>query len=388
MAPRFVVFCLAGLVVLALVPLPPLSTAQTRSAEPNNIVPAARAIELDVPFVPKGGPGTGVGPVQFLTRARLDLDAGTVTLPLEQGRTASGEPVWFVLTDASEAAAARAQGVNHAAKLANAHGKAVREVTRAADGTWVFGRGRVDFSPERKVEPGEEPKLFPPRAAAPGSVGDADYTPLVRLGSVVYNAPVLAQGPSATELDAFCDGRVDYRRVHDNVLAICPRTRSVTLGLTLGFSVGRPILYFSTEANDPLPAALEGATYAPALKDVPVGAGDRPDSAVERLVLVLNGARERGHPHRQGIESALAERLSPLNVLGGVPTLGDDYSPLWDVFPVEWTREALDQQLRARLTDEATIIGFVDRDWLAGPGGTAFGPAGMIVNCPVVLRVY
>jgi hypothetical protein len=41
-------------------------------------------------------------------------------------------------------------------------GKAAREARIDKDGVIVFKSGKVDFSPERSVTPGEAPNFFPP----------------------------------------------------------------------------------------------------------------------------------------------------------------------------------------------------------------------------------
>ena len=57
----------------------------------------------------------------------LDTAGSTVTLPLHEGLTAAGKPAWYIVTDSSDAADAKARGVNYAKKLANALGtKAVK----------------------------------------------------------------------------------------------------------------------------------------------------------------------------------------------------------------------------------------------------------------------
>lgn len=64
-----------------------------------------------------------------------------------------------------------------------------------ASGEIVFDRGKVDFSPERRIVPGPASAPFPPVTAQPGAVGDAYYSPLVRLlnaGGATYNAPMIA----------------------------------------------------------------------------------------------------------------------------------------------------------------------------------------------------
>jgi hypothetical protein len=81
--------------------------------------------------------------------------------------------------------------------------------------------------------------FFPPKQFQPGSVGDRDYTPLVKItnaGGHIYNAPVVAYDLSAETLNRFCDGNPDSSVVHDKVLKICPRDKTVTMQLTTGFS--------------------------------------------------------------------------------------------------------------------------------------------------------
>ncbi len=160
----------------------------------------------------------------------------------------------------------------------------------------------------------------------------------------------------------------------------------MTLGLTQGFSFARPILYLSTEASDPLAAALESATYSPALADVTVGHDDSAFSAVERLFAEINGPTGANNPQRQGFNSALTDGRGPLNVFGGIPTIATDYSPLWDVNLGEWSAEAVSQGYRSRVTEEFQILGLVEKGWITGPGGTKYGSSGIIVNCPPVFR--
>ena len=78
------------------------------------------------------------------------------------------------------------------------------------------------------VVPG--PGGFPPQTATPGSVGDADYSPLVRVlnaGGVIYNAPMVAFDVDAMQIN-FPSGGVDYTKVHDQVVAIDPVQGTVT----------------------------------------------------------------------------------------------------------------------------------------------------------------
>lgn len=316
----------------------------------------------------------------------LDIAAGTVTLPLHRGAMAGGELVWYALLDTSDAAAARELGLNWSAKLARAGGLAVREAVPDPDGRLQFASGTVDFKPERRVVPGGGDRPFPPQAAEPGSRGDEDYTPLFRNAATgqVFNAPVLAFGVEGVVLDGFCDGNPDHSLVHDKVVRICPRDGTVTLALTEGFSHGKPIVYVSTDASQSGVAALEGATYAPALASIESGLDDAPDSAVEPIFVVINGARGTDNAERQGLESALADGLAPLNIVGDIPGVGQGYSPLWDSHPLLWSGEAVAGGRRIRLHDGAQVAPLEGAGALSAPDGGPVAADGVIVNCPVI----
>jgi hypothetical protein len=297
-----------------------------------------------------------LGPVVLMKSAHIDLKRGTATLPLRKGRLKDGTTVWFIITDTTDENLSNLHGVNYAPKLAYA---LVDNVTRHAtiekDGTMVFSGGSVDFRPVLSVVPGPANAPFPPKSFSPGSVGDAEYTPTVYIDTagkgVIFNAPVVSQASEA-ELNAMCDGKVDYSKVHDKVVAICPRDETVTLKLTLGFTFDKPIYYLSTEANNPLVAALGTATYSPALSEVPFALEDAsPGEPAERIVVVVNGPTGLDNPRRQGLVSALSDGggRGPLNVLGGIPTINLDYSPYWLLFPAVWTVEAIQKGYRYRI---------------------------------------
>jgi len=75
-----------------------------------------------------------------------------------------------------------------------------------------------------------------------------------------------------------------------------------------------------------------------------------------------------------------------LNVIGGVPTVALDYSPLWDLNLAEWTPEAIRRGYRARVIDEFQLLDLVRKGWITGPDGARFGSTGIVVNCPIVHR--
>ena len=364
------------------------------------IQPAPASIGADVPATYFGtAPSTVqkelIGPFQLLKAGTLNQDAGTITLPLYKGQMASGESVWYILTDTTDEKNAAALGLNFSSKLVYADvGRGVRKASQQlinGKTVVVFESGKVDFTPVRSVTPGAAPNFFPPTAVQPGSVGDVNYTPLAKIGNYIYNAPTVASNATEATLNAFCDGNADHAIVHDKVVRICPRDGTVTLTLTTGFSFARPVLYLSMEANNVVPAAMEGATHAPGLTDVKVGSDDSAFSAVERLFSVANGPVnvQLGvvNPQRQGFNSALkGDGGGPLNILGGIPTIATDYSPLWDINIGVWTEHAIASHYRSRVRDEFQMLGFVRAGWMTGPGGKAFGSTGLIVNCPIVFR--
>jgi hypothetical protein len=411
-------------VVAALFLFQGLARAQSPIDE---VRPAPPSIGADVPltyFAPAPStdePGL-IGPLQLLRSGPVDLDAGTITLPLYEGRlstsqrngkarakqragrraarshkgrriaraaqSSGGRKQWYVLTDTSDREEAKALGLLFSAKLKYTD-IAQRRAFLNNERVLVFDRGTVDFRPERRVEPGTGTDAFPPRVAQPGSVGSRDYSPLVRVGNIgntVYNAPIIADNVSEEQLNQFCDGNVDHSIVHDNVVKICPRDQTVTLRAVTGFSFARPILYLSTDANDEVTAALEGVTFAPGLRNVSVGGDDSAFSAIERIFIATNGPTGVGNPQRQGLNSAVRGEGSPLNVFGGIPTVANDYSPLWDANIYSWTREAIDRDYRSRNFEEFRILGLAAQGHITGPNGGRFGSSGVIINCPPIFR--
>lgn len=358
--------------------------------------PAPPSVGSDIPATYFGPPPSEVdkslvGPVELLRTGTIDMDAGTITLPLYKGEMTDGTLVWYVLTDTTDEANAEALGLNHSAKLAYAEVEgAFRTAKLKQDLTLTFDQGTVDFSPELTVVPAEGDEAFPPFVAEPGSMGDDEYSPLVKIenaGGQIYNAPIVAFGNSAEEI-SFCDGDPDKSLVHDRVVAICPEEETVTFQMVVGFSFARPVFYLSFEASDPLAATLEMATYAPAMSHVQVGFDDGAFSAVERLFVTVNGPTGADNPQRQGLNSALkGEGRGPLNVFGGVPTIALDYSPLWDMNLGVWTEAAIEAGYRSRLVDEFQILGLAQQGFLTGPDGASYGSTGIIVNCPIVARL-
>ncbi len=298
----------------------------------------------------------------------------SVTLPLHRGR-AGMQTVWYILTDSSDAADARQRGLVHAPLLARAgHVQIVQQTA----GGLVFAAA-PDFSPARLYRGGTQG--FPPQSFAAGATAPAAYSPFIRLhdGGPVLNAPIVAVG----------DGPFDLARhdsTLDRVLAIDTARREVTLLLSRGFAEGRAVLYISTEASDPLAAALERAIWVPRLGE---GDGDI------GLIALVNGQVGSANPEAQGLrhlaldgaidaEAGLhnAARLgAPGNILTAFPTgkTASGYSPLWSVSFGVWS----DAAIARRLSHQAEIYRRLGRD-IGGPDGASFQPSGITVNCPVI----
>jgi len=331
-----------------------------------------------------------VGPVQLLNTGQVDATVGTITIPLYKGTVAStGKTAWYILTDVSDPGIAAELGLNFSTKMNNIT-TAARTGNLGPDGNIIFDKGTVNFAPERNIVPGPEGAEFPPVSFAPGEVGDADYSPFVRItngGGVVYNAPMIAYDVDASQIN-FPNGNVDYTKVHDAVQAIDPYGMTVTLALVNGFSFGRPVWYISMDASIPLAAAIEHNTYAPLMGNLLLGNDDSAGSPIERIFIATNGTEGCDNPQRQGLSADLNDGHRPNNTLGGIPTLALDYSPAWDANLYTWTEEAISKGYRQQLREEFQILTYAQDGLITGASATApFGSAGFSINCPIVQRL-
>jgi hypothetical protein len=361
-----------------------------------DLFPAPASIGTTVPLSYFGPPPSTtnrslVGPVQLLDTGQVDVAHGTITIPLYLGHLkGSGKNVWYILTDVDDPNVAAELGLNFSAKM-TFMSNAARTANFDDQGDLVFGAGKVDFSPVRSVVPGPPGHEFPPISAHPGAIGDANYSPFVRIvnaANVIYNAPIVAFGVDASEIN-FPHGHVDYSKVHDEVVTIDPANMTVTINLINGFSFGRPVWYISMDASIPLAAAIEHNTYAPLMQRLPLGRDDSFSSPIERIFIATNGPEEEGceNPLRQGLSADLADGHRPNNTLGGIPTIALDYSPAWDANLYEWTQNSINEGFRGQLREEFQVLTFVQDKLLTGPGGKAFGSAGFSINCPIVQRL-
>jgi hypothetical protein len=306
---------------------------------------------------------SGGGGALFVHSATEHAD-GTVTLPLHQG-TSHGQTVYYVLLETSDGAMASQLGLNRSQKLAHAHNTASVEKISIAGGKWVFP-ATVNFAPVRRVVAG--PHGFPPASATPGAVGEAGYSPLVQSpGGVIYDAPQVANGT----------GRAD------KVVSIDLVHKTVTYRETDGFANGKHVRYASFDSSDPAAAALEASTYAPALNAAPTVGQDGTDQSRASLAAFTNGQTGAANPQRQGLNSAVLDGLSPLNVLRWTPNQGR-YSPLWDVHLAAWSPSAVAGHTNTRQTDYGTVLNLASHGRITAPNGSPFAASGFIVNCPVI----
>lgn len=333
------------------------------SARTLHVALMTTALAGGVAFVAAPGTASAATAPTFVQAAFVEPGNGTVVLPLQHG-TSRGRPVEYVITETSDGSIPT---VNKAAKLANARGTAaVQPVTVNADGTLDFP-ATVDFGPDRVVVAG--PQGFPPARAEAGAQAESGYSPLALLpDGRVINAPHVANDT----------GR------GDKVVAIDEAASRVTYAESSGFVGFDPVQYISTDASDCGVAALEGVTCAPALAAAPAAGDDDPNtSARAGLIAFVNGRTGASNPNRQGLNSALLDGLSPLNVLRWKPRM-TRYSPLWDVHLAQWTPLAFASNQVVRRTDFGAVLGDVGQRLVSGPGGAAFGPSGVVVNCPVI----
>jgi hypothetical protein len=304
---------------------------------------------------------------QFITSA-VEHPDGTATFPLHKG-ISNGQPVYYVITDTSDGSISQSLGVNTSQKLANAASTAgVQKVSVNPDGTIVFP-ATVNFNPTPAFALTPGPAGFPPATANPPAVGDPGYSPLIQLpDGVVENAPQVANGTGQA----------------NKITSIDLTNMKVTYKETGGFQGGKALRYASFDSSDRTTAAIEHVTYAPALNNLPTLNDDSTASARASLAGFTNGQTGAANPNRQGLNSAILDRLDPLNVLRWNPKQGR-YSPMWDAHLTQWQVPLAQRTLQ---TDFGTVQNLADQGTVVGFNGTAqgttFAASGIIVNCPIV----
>ena len=290
-----------------------------------------------------------------------------VTLPIFEGQR-NGATVWYVVTESSDKTDAEARGIHYSPKIANGKGTLAVQPVGMGNGKVQF-LGSVDFAPERVVVPSETG--FPPKEAKPGAIGEALYTPLIQLPSgIILNAPQIKNNSGN----------------HDRLIRIDLEKRVATFKMTDGFFEGHRVHYTSFNASDPAIAALEAANYTPNLKALPNKGGNGPASALTGLAPVVNEPTGKMNPHRQGLSSALMGEGDPLNIVQEIPfgARALAYSPMWDVHATVWAQVPMPASSSVQLTDFNEVEKKAFAGQISGPEGKAWGPIGVVVNCPII----
>ncbi len=346
---------------------------------------------------------------------RINLTKGTATLPLHRG-SFRGEPVYYVVTDASSERFARTFGLNFAPRLAtlsNGCPGCVQTVTLShAAGTNagsdafpnVEFAGIPDFRPTRLLGPG--PTAFPPAYTQPGAVADLHYSPFVRVAGsdVVYNATIVATGNAPFDVTT-------HTNTSDRTLAIDTNKMTVDLLFIRGFVFGKPILYLSSEASEPATATIERSTFVPALgfSQFAGGGGYPQQSARAEIFATANGKLQNPSPPGQGlahvivsgantvdanlrngiVSEALLDGGDAHNILDEWPVANRaqalGYSPLWDLQIGVFTPAAVAAGLNGAVTDANELRELSVRKIVTSPGGVLpLAPANIVINCPAL----
>jgi len=335
----------------------------------------------------------------------VNLTKDFARAPLFQGAF-NGQPVWYVITEASDEGVASDIGVNFAPRLANAAVPSVQQVTSSNP---VLGRGMAtfagapDFSPTRVLVAG--PTGFPPAMFAPGANADAKYSDLVRVQgtNVVYNAPIVAVGSGPFDV-------TNHTNTHDRLIGIDTAKMTADLVMVRAFSHGKDILYHSFSSSNPLAAPIERGTLVPLLDLVsPPNTRTVQAGARSSIFAFVNGQTGIPGPPAQGLNHVIldgggtkdasfqnADVLDKLfrggdahNILDSFPTLRDPalshlYTPLWDLQLVKWSDDAVARGVNVAQTDGNQIRQLAAQGVVHSPDDLPLVTVGIIVNCPVI----
>jgi hypothetical protein len=287
-----------------------------------------------------------------------------ITMPLVTGYYNDYE-IYYVNTEASDAGVASNDGTTFVPKLANAIAVGatadIYAVTNFAQHNIVDSipnplgpdNADPDYSPLWRVTLVTWQAGFTPRTltseAAVLAARDVGMVTLTSTDIVVNCAVVVTPWghlPSALAVDIEEDDEAE--------------TSTITLPLIKGFVNGKTIFYINTEASDRGVAANDGTNYVPKLASTHA-------SGAEADIFPVFG---KSNPAQHNVVDSTPQPVGPSNT-------DPQYSPLWDVVPVQFT-----DQTRAwyPLLRSTAVI-----DKLEAKGILSVGPEpGIIVNCPIV----
>ena len=325
-------------------------------------------------------------------RSALEVDFtyrnATVTLPLFKGMSPMGEPVYYIVTEASDFDVAKQMGLNFSPKMKHAAGTPGAQKVTVDDGVIKF-KGDVDFAPKHTVVAGS-PMPFPPKVAKPGAMADLEWSSAVEMPSgVVFNIQMVHNATGD----------------HDRVKDIDLKKQTVTLSLLDGFQGGKQYYYhLVTDVSADLPAVLEKGVYAPKLALLPELGKSKPSdkSALLGFSPVLNGMTDMESKQDQGFTTTLANGgIDPINIFPIDPdndnaSETNNYSPMWDAHVNMWTEAAIKDKKVRRITSFEDLKSLIEAGLVtsamispAGPGNEfMFGlrPTNAVVNCPVIAQ--
>jgi hypothetical protein len=325
-------------------------------------------------------------------RSALEVDFtyrnATVTLPLFKGMSPMGEPVYYIVTEASDFDVAKQMGLNFSPKMKHAAGTPGAQKVTVDDGVIKF-KGDVDFAPKHTVVAGS-PMPFPPKVAKPGAMADLEWSSAVEMPSgVVFNIQMVHNATGN----------------HDRVKDIDLKKQTVTLSLLDGFQGGKQYYYhLVTDVSADLPAVLEKGVYAPKLALLPELGKSKPSdkSALLGFSPVLNGMTDMESKQDQGFTTTLANGgIDPINIFPIDPdndnaSETNNYSPMWDAHVNMWTEAAIKDKKVRRITSFEDLKSLIEAGLVtsamispAGPGNEfMFGlrPTNAVVNCPVIAQ--
>lgn len=322
--------------------------------------------------------------VFFPSALVVDFTAKRVTLPVYKGIGPSGNPTYYIITEAADYDVAKLMGVNFAPRLIYGKGTTGSQQVTIENGMIKF-KGDVNFTPVRSVTPGVFPNTFPPATAQPGSIGDAEYSPLIVLPSgSVMSVSIVANGTGT----------------HDHLISIDYAKGTLVFELLDGFEGGEQFYYhLVTESSDMAAATIERGTYTPRLANLLGQPDDK--SALLGFAPTANGETGATNPKRQGLNSTILDgnAFDPINVFPFDPDNNkkdnNKYSPMWDAHIYVWTNAAIQAGLRRQVKSLADLTSLVSAGTVTNLPANAGDPdpliaglkhTGAIINCPVIAQ--
>jgi hypothetical protein len=307
-----------------------------------------------------------------------------VTLPIFKGYEPNGKPVYYIITESSDFNVAKQMGINFAPKLANAVGSGGEQNVTLESGHMKF-TGSVDFSPVRKVVPGDAPGYFPPKEMQAGAVANAEWSSIAVLPSGQVLNVQLVSGTGGN---------------HDRLVSLDIQKMSATIKILDGFQGGKEYFFhLVTDASAEVAAVLEEGILAPRLANIPAFGRSLPGekSALLGFSPSANGITDISTGQGQGFAYSLRNNgVDPINVFPYGPdndskSMQNNYSPLWDAHVSVWTDKAIKEGKQRRITsldDQKNLIqaGYITSAAADGEINplTGLKSLNIIINCPVI----